>query len=655
MNLKDIKGIGPKVLISLNNRGIKDIKSLLYTFPSSYSEYKLNGFNYFTEFNASATFIDEIKLRKLKTATKLSFDVLINDLKYTCTAFNMDYIKKVYKIGDQVVIIGKYNKDFKEILVSKIIPLDKYIEGIVPEYNIEGISDTNFSKIVKECLNYYEESNMLIPIEYYNKYGYKTGKDLLLDIHFPKTKEDYKNAINALKYHELLSFSIKMRIIRDNQLALRKKPKDWDIDKIKDFINYGIPFELTADQKKAVNDILRILGSNVPLNMLLEGDVGSGKTIVALLSIYAVKTANYQSLLIAPTEALSIQHYKTFKKFLDNYNVKIELLTSSITPKNRKDILSRLKNGEIDVIIGTHSLLSDEVIFNNLGFIVCDEQHKFGVEQRSKLFNKGDNPDCLYMTATPIPRTLALTFFNDLMLETIKTQPSNRKNVSTYCHTFKQYMKVLDFVRSEINDGRQAYFVASCIENNPDSEYKSVLKIKEDLDKYYKDLRIGLLHGKLDPSEKDEVLNQFMNKEIDILVSTTVIEVGIDNPNASTMVIIDANKFGLSTIHQLRGRIGRGEYPGYCFLMVENKEYLEKLRILEETQDGFLIAEQDLKDRGPGDFLGSEQSGMIKFNYANLYTDGLILSSASNDAKELVKIKEIKDYYQERLYNEKLD
>ena len=314
-----------------------------------------------------------------------------------------------------------------------------------------------------------------------------------------------------------------------------------------------------------------------------------------------------------------------------------------------------MENGEIDILIGTHSLLSDEVIFKNLGFVVIDEQHKFGVEQRKKISLKGENPDILYMTATPIPRTLALTLFNDLELEVIKTQPNNRKRVSTYCHTFKQYMKVLDFVRSEINDGRQAYFVASCIENDPESEYKSVLKIKEDLDKYYKNLNIGLLHGKLSSLEKDEVFNDFINQKYDILVSTTVIEVGIDNPNASCMVIIDANKFGLSTIHQLRGRIGRGEYEGYCFLMVENKEYLDKIRILEETQDGFLISEQDLIDRGPGDFLGTEQSGMIKFSFANIFVDKAILSNAEKDAKELIKIDEIKKYYENKLYSNKFD
>ena len=390
--------------------------------------------------------------------------------------------------------------------------------------------------------------------------------------------------------------------------------------------------------------------------MLLEGDVGSGKTIVALISAYAVKTASYQSLIMVPTEALAAQHYKTFTSYLSDFDTNVALLTSSTKTKERREILESLKNGDIDIIIGTHSLISDEVVFKNLGFVVCDEQHKFGVEQRKKIREKGNNPDCLYMTATPIPRTLALTFFNDMVLEQIRTIPSSRKSVKTFAHTYKDYLKVLDFVKSEISDGRQAYFVASCIEDDQESSYVSVIKMRDDLLKYYgNDIRIGLLHGKLTQEEKNKVLNDFMEGGIDILASTTVIEVGIDNPNASVMVIIDANKFGLSTLHQLRGRVGRGSFEGYSFLMVDNKESLERIKILEETQDGFLISEQDLRDRGPGDFLGTEQSGMLKFNYANIFRDVNILNNAKKDAKELINIKNIKEFYDKKLISDNFD
>ena len=656
MELKKISGVGPKVYNILLEKGITDVKSLLYTFPSKYSIYKLTGFLYEGTMNARATVIDEPQMRKLSKNTIITFNTIIDDLSYKVSVFNMVYLSKTLHIGSEIVIIGEYNKDYKEINASKIVNLKDFKEGIYPEYNIEGIANANFNKIVNNAIEYYEKKDELIPSSYYQKYGYKTGKELLKDIHNPKSEEDIKNSINALKYYELLSFSIKLELMRLKQTELKKEPKKYDLEKIKSFIYLGIHFELTDDQKKAVNDICKYLSSNIPMNMLLEGDVGSGKTIVALISAYAVKTASYQSLIMVPTEALAAQHYKTFTSYLSDFDTKVALLTSSTKTKERREILESLKNGDIDIIIGTHSLISDEVVFKNLGFVVCDEQHKFGVEQRKKIREKGNNPDCLYMTATPIPRTLALTFFNDMVLEQIRTIPSSRKSVKTFAHTYKDYLKVLDFVKSEISDGRQAYFVASCIEDDQESSYVSVIKMRDDLLKYYgNDIRIGLLHGKLTQEEKNKVLNDFMEGGIDILASTTVIEVGIDNPNASVMVIIDANKFGLSTLHQLRGRVGRGSFEGYSFLMVDNKESLERIKILEETQDGFLISEQDLRDRGPGDFLGTEQSGMLKFNYANIFRDVNILNNAKKDAKELINIKNIKEFYNKKLISDNFD
>ena len=656
MELKKISGVGPKVYNILLEKGITDVKSLIYTFPSKYSIYKLTGFLYEGTMNARATVIDEPQMRKFSKNTIITFNTIIDDLSYKVSVFNMVYLSKTLHIGSEIVIIGEYNKDYKEINASKIVNLKDFKEGIYPEYNIEGIANANFNKIVNHAIEYYEKKDELIPSSYYQKYGYKTGKELLKDIHNPKSEEDIKNSINALKYYELLSFSIKLELMRLKQTELKKEPKKYDLEKIKSFIYLGIHFELTDDQKKAVNDICKYLSSNIPMNMLLEGDVGSGKTIVALISAYAVKTASYQSLIMVPTEALAAQHYKTFTSYLSDFDTNVALLTSSTKTKERREILESLKNGDIDIIIGTHSLISDEVVFKNLGFVVCDEQHKFGVEQRKKIREKGNNPDCLYMTATPIPRTLALTFFNDMVLEQIRTIPSSRKSVKTFAHTYKDYLKVLDFVKSEISDGRQAYFVASCIEDDQESSYVSVIKMRDDLLKYYgNDIRIGLLHGKLTQEEKNKVLNDFMEGGIDILASTTVIEVGIDNPNASVMVIIDANKFGLSTLHQLRGRVGRGSFEGYSFLMVDNKESLERIKILEETQDGFLISEQDLRDRGPGDFLGTEQSGMLKFNYANIFRDVNILNNAKKDAKELINIKNIKEFYDKKLISDNFD
>ncbi len=655
MELKDIKGIGNKTLEKLNTLGIRDLKSLLFTFPKSYDVFELGEFSYFDEFTVSAVVSDSVYLKKKGKITIISFKVMVDGIEYKVNGFNMQYLYKILKLNDEIIIKGKWDKEFKTINLIKLFKKDAFKEGITPIYNMGDINNPTISKIVRAALNEYNSKELIIPFSYYQKHGYKTGRELLELIHFPSSLEETVLAQECLKYQELLAFSIKLEIIRDKQERLRKTPKKCDVKKVKELIA-TIPFELTDDQKKAVNDIFGRFISDKPLNMLLEGDVGSGKTIVSLICSYACFTSNMQVLLMAPTESLAKQHYATYKKYLDNFGVNVSLLTSSTPKRERSEILEALKEGKLDIIIGTHSLLNDEVVFKNLGFIICDEQHKFGVDQRKKARDKGVNPDTLYMTATPIPRTLALTLFNDVELETIHTAPSNRKRTKTYCHTYKDYLKILDFVHEEKRNGRQAYFVAPSIEEDPESNIQSVTRIKADLETYYKgSMRIGLLHGKMSAEEKSDVLDMFMNKELDIIVSTTVIEVGIDNPNASIMVVIDATQFGLSTIHQLRGRVGRGEYQGYCFLLSESKEHLERLRILEETNDGFEISEYDMNERGTGDFLGKEQSGMIKFNFANIFKDNKILNFAREDAKELINDKKVRDYYESQLYSENFD
>lgn len=654
MELKNIRGIGDKTLILLKEKGITDIPSLIYTIPHSYVSYKLTDFDYYGEMNVPAVVIEEVRLQKLKTATKVSFRVSIEGVVFNVTAFNMVYLKNVLKIGSEIVIVGTYDNDFKTIIATKVFLKREYKEGVIPEYNIEGITNPHFQKIVLEALNSYTPRDNIIPTEYFNKYGYKSGRELILNIHNPKTIEEASEAIKTLKYYELLVFSLKISIIRKNIEEEKKEPKNPDLDMVKTFIS-SIPFELTDDQKSCVNDIYKEFKSTHPMNMLLEGDVGSGKTIVSIISSYAAYTAGYQTLIMAPTEALAYQHYETFNKYLSSFGVRVELLTSSTKDKDRKVILSYLKTNDIHVIIGTHSLLNDEVVFNNLGFIVCDEQHKFGVEQRKIVREKGNKPDVLYMSATPIPRTLSLTIYGDMTLKTIHTMPSNRKRIITKIHTYKDYTDVLNFVKSEIDEGRQAYFVSPIIDENGSTDMTSVIRVKNDLETYFKGYKIGLLHGKLTSDEKEDILNKFKNGEIDILSSTTVIEVGINNPNASVMVIIDANNFGLSTLHQLRGRVGRGSDTGYCFLMINKIEAYDKLKILEETQDGFLISEEDLRLRGPGDFLGTEQSGKLKFRFADIFEDKYILNNALKDAKELMNNETVVSYYSKHLYSDNFD
>lgn len=652
MELKNIKGIGDKTLKILKSEGIDDIQSLLYLVPKNYIQYHLTDFDMLNEMNLKCIVSEAPEIQRLKKVIKVSFKVAYEGLIINAVAFNMTFLKNTLKVGDEIVLVGKYDQDFKSIQVTKVFKEREYKEGIIPEYNIEGINNSNYQKIVLEALKFYEPKNSLIPEEYYLKYGYKTGIELFKSIHSPLSIAEANKAIEALKYYELLSFSIRMSIIRSNIEKEVKVPKKPDLEKVKEFIK-SIPFELTQDQKNAVNTIFSDMKLNHPMSTLLEGDVGSGKTIIAIISIYAAITSGSQALVMAPTEVLSFQHFENFKSYFKDYNVRVECLTSSTKTKERETILKGLKNGDIDVIIGTHSLLNNEVVFKNLGFVVCDEQHKFGVEQRKIIREKGNNPDVLYMTATPIPRTLSLTLFNDMKLVSVKTMPKNRKSIITKIHTYKEYLKVLEFVESELKEGRQAYFVSPLIED--DSENSNVLKVKSDLESYFKNYKIGLLHGKMTSEEKEDVINKFMNHEIDILSSTTVIEVGINNPNASIMVILDASSFGLSSLHQLRGRVGRGSDTGYCFLLVSKSEQIDKLKILEETQDGFLISEEDLRLRGPGDFLGVNQSGKLNFRFADFVKDKKILENAINDAKELIKNYNVYTYYNSHLYSDKFD
>jgi len=647
MKLTDINGVGPKVYETLLEKGVKDVNSLLYMFPQNYNIYKLNGFSYFNEFNALSVILSKPTVKKLKNGlSKISFEANISDMPFNVTCFNQNYLEKSLHVGDEVIICGSYQEEYKQVLMTKVFKKKDYKEGITPDYNIDGINNPLMSRIIRVALDEYKDKELIIPNEYYKKYSYKVGKDLLEQIHFPKNELDIELSKKALKYHELLMFSLKLENIRLSKEELKKEKVLYDISKVKELIN-SIPFELTDSQKSAINELFIGLKSDTPLNCLIEGDTGSGKTIVSIITSYAVTTASKQVCLVAPTEVLANQHFNTFKNILKNTNTKISLLTSSVSKKDRLDIIDNLKNGNIDIIIGTHSLFNDEIVFKNLGLVVLDEQHKFGVEQRRIIRTKGNNPDIISMSATPIPRTLALTIFNDLKLIKLTDMPKGRKKVNTFSYTYKDYLKVLDFIKTEINDHKKAYFVASCIDDNPESSMVSVYKVKEDLIKYYRDFRIGLLHGKMTDIEKQDVINKYKNNELDILVSTTVIEVGIDDSNSSCIVVLDANRFGLSTLHQLRGRVGRGNMDSYCFLMVESKEYLERLEIFKETNDGFKIAEQDLLERGPGDFVGVDQSGLLRFNYSNIIKDKDILKDSLNDAKELIKDSRIRNYIKE--------
>ena len=408
--------------------------------------------------------------------------------------------------------------------------------------------------------------------------------------------------------------------------------KDIDIIKINEFIN-GLPFELTTHQKEALNDIFKDLKSNKRMNRLLEGDVGSGKTIVALISMYALYLSGYQSALMVPTEVLANQHYENFKNLLEGYNIEIALLTGSTKKSEKNKIYDRLKSGKINMVIGTHAIIEDDIKYNNLGLVITDEQHRFGVNQRNNLRNKGNMPDVLYMSATPIPRTYALTIYGDMDISIINTMPSGRKKIITKVFDNSDIKKVLVKIKQELDLGHQIYIVSPLIEDS-EEEMEDTKKLEKKFKLAFKNYNIGVMHGKLSPKEKNKVMDDFVNKKIDILISTTVIEVGVDVKNATMIVIFDAYKFGLATLHQLRGRVGRNSEQSYCVLMT-NRE-TERLNIMENVSDGFTLAEEDLKLRGSGDLFGIKQSGDMSFKLANIQKDYELLIKAKADSEEVL-------------------
>ncbi len=634
IELSKIKGVGPNVLKKLHENNIFTTKDVLNTLPVSYETFKISSLEDQGILNVKGVVTEEASIVNLKNNVKMvTFLALVENKNIKVNCFNLVYITKFIEIGKEVVLIGKYEKKYRTFVASKVYPIDTYKEGIEPIYPIEGIGNRIFQKIALEILNQNEIYNEFLPKSLLNKYHLIDRKTQYFLAHNPKDMSDYNQVLRKNKYEELLKFELKIQMIKYRNQNLKKEPKKYDLSLIKLLID-SFPFELTDDQKKSTNDIFNDLRSNKRMNRLLQGDVGSGKTVVAILASFAAVTASSQVALMAPTEILAMQHYQTFLSALRMFNVEIAYLSSSTKAKDKKEIKEKLKNGKIDIIIGTHSLISDDVEFKNLSLIITDEQHRFGVEQRKSLREKGNNPDVLFMSATPIPRTLAISIFGDMDVSTIHTMPRGRKKVITKAYPYKDYDKVKEFVLEELKLKHQIYVVTPMIEDESDSA--SVYNTYDELKTYYKDFNVSYLHGKMDLNEKAKVLEDFYNNNINILVSTTVIEVGVNIENATVIIILDANRFGLSQLHQLRGRVGRCDMQSFCFLITDEVYVSERLNVLEETTDGFLIAEADLELRGPGDLLGKNQSGIPNFKYASLIKDKNILDAALIDASEIV-------------------
>lgn len=647
--LEDIKGIGPKTLKLFQNLNIFTIQDLITYYPYKYKLYHpvtLDNYEENTEVLINGYVASDAKIYYIKrNLNKISFRLNTGTKLINVTIFNRPFIKQHLLLNKYISVIGKYNVKTNTFTASdiKLTPIIK--DEIEPIYHTtQGLKQVNIHKIINNLLekNIYVPS--LIPEEYIKEYSLLDKLTAIKEIHNPTSTNNLKQAEICLKYEELFEYTLKINYLK----YLKDKTttsyiKTFDTSKLDNLIS-SLPFKLTDSQVNAVEDIKNDFNSPKHMNRLILGDVGSGKTIISFLALFMNYLSGYQGVLMAPTEILIKQHYENIKKILTDLN--IEILTGSTTKKDRDKIIENLKNGKIDILLSTHSVLNDDVVFKNIGLVVTDEQHRFGVNQRKNLQNKGENVDVLYMSATPIPRTLALTIFKDMDITEIKTKPLNRKPKITKLYKTSEIKEVLYEMLDEIKKGHQIYVVSPLIENEEENtKLASVNYLYEKINVALNGkVPIGVLHGKLKNEEKENIMNDFKSNKTKILISTTIIEIGVDVSNATMIVIFNAERFGLATLHQLRGRIGRNDIESKCILISDYDT--PRLKILEESEDGFYISEKDFELRGAGDLFGVKQSGDMVFKIANLNKDFKILKKCSEDSLNFLKkhINEIDKY-----------
>lgn len=640
MELVNIKGLGTKSISLLNKLGIYNIEDLLEFYPYRYNIYKpmnLENAQENTSITINATIESTPRLSYIKrNFNRLSFKALTNNLLINVTIFNRAFLYKNLDIGKSIMLVGKYSKQ-KNTFTASELKLGYLTEPkIEPVYHtIKGIKSSQISSYVENTMENLIPITDYIPTHLNEKYNFLPKEEAIKIIHKPHTVADIKQAKMRLIYEEFFIFMLKINYLKTKNKEVLGMPKHFLEEKVREFI-CNLPFELTEDQKQATQECLEDLKSTKKMNRLLLGDVGSGKTIVATICMFASTLSGYQSALMAPTEILARQHYETIKKFVSDYDIRMELLVGSVKKSEHNKIVEKLSRGEIDILVGTHALISDDVAFKNLGLVITDEQHRFGVNQRGNLQNKGIRPDIIYMSATPIPRTYALTIYQDMDTSIIKTKPKGRREIQTFVKKESELKSVLLSILEEIKKGHQVYVVAPSIEESEERNVRDVNNLKESFNKAFQEkVPIEVLHGKIKNQEKEEIMKRFQEGKTKILIATTVIEVGVDVKNATMIVIFNAEMFGLATLHQLRGRVGRNELESTCYLISDYDN--ERLKVLENSNDGFYISEQDFLMRREGDLFGTKQSGDMVFKIADLKKDFKILLQVKEDSEYFLK------------------
>ena len=647
-DVKYIKGVGPNRVKLLNKLNIFTLKDLITYYPRTYENRGIAK-NIIECRDGEETLICGVacgRISEVRLKGKTMQKLIIRDKTGTATItwFNQSYLKNMFEVGKEYKFYGKISNMFGKISMTSPV-FDKQGESkntgkIIPIYPLTyNLSQNTIRKIIQNGLEEVEGNlKEILPNYILKEFNLQEINKATLNIHFPKEFKDFENAKNRFVFEELLSVQLALLELKNGYQKKETGIQFSKEAKMSDIIN-KLPFKLTNAQRRVLEEIDNDMESSKSMNRLLQGDVGSGKTVISMCAAYKAVKCGYQVAIMAPTAILATQHLENFKKIFEGLGIKCELLISAMTKKKKTELLQRLENGEIDILIGTHALLQENVIFKKLGLVVTDEQHRFGVKQRTTIVEKGQNPDVLVMTATPIPRTLALILYGDLDISIIDELPPNRKKIDTFAVPKSMEERVNNFIKKQVDEGRQAYMVCPLVEENEESDLKSVEKLYEkSKTETFPEYKVEYIHGKMKAKDKDIIMEKFKNKEIDILISTTVIEVGVDVPNSNIMVIEDAQRFGLAQLHQLRGRVGRGEYKSYCILKYEGKSETirKRMKVMCDTNDGFIISEKDLELRGEGDFFGTMQHGIPEFKIANLFEDMQTLKIVQNLAMKII-------------------